>query len=96
VKRTAQMVEESISLKAPKNRGGRPKGSEDKKPRTVNANSLAAIKPFQWPKGFSANPGGMPGTDVAAIIVRRVLENNAERAYEGLTKAARDGNAYAF
>jgi hypothetical protein len=26
----------------------------------------------------------------------RVLENNAELAYEGLTKAVRDGNAYAF
>jgi hypothetical protein len=26
----------------------------------------------------------------------RVLEDNAELAYEGLTKAVRDGNAYAF
>ena len=56
--------------------------------RKGNAN----LKPF--PKGVSGNPGGLPGTDVAARIARRIFEGNEAAIYEGMGKAPLEGRAY--
>jgi len=58
--------------------------------RKGNAN----LKPF--PKGVSGNPGGLPGTDVAARIARRIFEGNEAAIYEGMGKALFEGRAYDF
>lgn len=58
--------------------------------RKGNAN----LKPF--PKGVSGNPGGLPGTDVAALIARRVFEGSQVAACEAFAEQLAMGNAYAF
>jgi hypothetical protein len=85
--RTADNIEQQHaqveSVKPPKyKRGENPKS---------RANLVAP-----WPKGKSANPGGLPGTDVAARIARAVLEANEENIYRGLAERAIEGNAYTF
>jgi hypothetical protein len=58
--------------------------------RKGNAN----LKPF--PKGVSGNPGGLPGTDVAARIARLVFETDGAQIAAGMAKQLRNGNAYAY
>jgi hypothetical protein len=58
--------------------------------RKGNAN----LKPF--PKGVAGNPGGLPGTDVAARIARRIFEGNEAAIYEGMGRALLEGRAYDF
>lgn len=85
-KRTAQQIEESKSLKAvspkpPSKRGQHP-------------NSRKNLSP--WPKGTSGNPGGIPGTDVAAMIARRAFEEDPDGVLDGFKEQLAKGNAYAF
>jgi hypothetical protein len=58
--------------------------------RKGNAN----LKPF--PKGVSGNPGGLPGTDLAARIARLVFETDGAQIAAGMAKQLRNGNAYAY
>lgn len=53
--------------------------------RKGNAN----LKPF--PKGLSGNPGGLPGTDVAARIARLVFEIDGAQIAAGMAKQLRNG-----
>jgi len=54
------------------------------------------IKPFQYPKGVSGNPGGRPKNDLAREIAKAIFENNKEGAYNALAKALMRGNAHVF
>lgn len=96
-KKTAQFIEEQkvSNSTVPKRKRGR---GPDRKPRKVSPKSLANLQgeKYRWPKGVSGNPSGMPGTDVAALIARRVIEGNQEETIAGFAKQLRGGNAYAF
>jgi hypothetical protein len=85
MKRTAQFIEEQKSVKLPKKRGPKP-GS---KPHPNSAKNLKE----PWPKGVSANPGGLPGTDLAAVAARRFFERHPEIEDFEIPK---DFNAYAY
>lgn len=56
--------------------------------RKGNAN----LKPFS--KGVSGNPGGLPGTDVAARIARRIFELNEEQIYQAQANELLRGGVY--
>lgn len=88
MRKTAQTIEERKSVKAPKKRGPKP----GTKPHPNSKKNLVA----PWSKGVSGNPGGLPGTDVAAMICRRAIEGNAEAIYEGVAKSLMEGNPYAL
>jgi hypothetical protein len=93
-KRTAQSIEEH---KAQSSGGSRKAGrGKDHKPRKVSEKSLANLRPKPWPKGVSGNPSGLPGTDVAAKIARRIFEQNEEAIYAGMAKQLISGKAYDF
>jgi hypothetical protein len=87
--KTAQTIEERSSLKAEKmkNRRGDRRGMHGK-------HNTKYLHPY--PKGVSGNPGGKPGTDVAARIARNVMELNEAQVYEGMAKEVLDGKPYAF
>jgi hypothetical protein len=99
--KTADSIEEQTERKAAR-------GESDKhdahKSVTVRVRSReetraaqnAAIAPYRWQPGKSANPGGRPKHDLAAEIARAVFEKNAEALYKAYTKAALRGNAYCF
>jgi hypothetical protein len=55
---------------------------------------LANLKPYQFPKGVSGNPGGVPKVDVAAQLARAIIEGNQELIYKAFVKALSKGNAY--
>jgi hypothetical protein len=48
------------------------------------------------PEGRIRESWGLPGTDVAARIARRIFEENEAAIYEGMGKALLDGRAYDF
>jgi hypothetical protein len=52
------------------------------------------LKPWQWQKGVSGNPGGVPKVDVAAELARAIIEGNQELIYKAFVKALSKGNAY--
>lgn len=66
----------------------------EKNGRGKHPNSLKNLRPYA--KGVSGNPGGLPGTDVAAVIARRVIEDNAEGIYQGFAKKLCSGDAHSF
>ncbi len=88
--RTAQQIEEHKEIFS----------TEGKRKKVVgrgnHPNSRAQLKPVPYPKGVSGNPGGLPGTDVAARIVRNVFELNEKVIYEGMVKEVAAGKPYAF
>lgn len=84
--RTADFIEEANSLKS-----GEKSGKRGNHPK-----SLANLKPYQFPKGISGNPGGKPRVDVARIVAQQIFENNPEGIYNALGKALLKGNAYVF
>jgi hypothetical protein len=86
-KRTAQQIEERKSVNAP---NPKPPSKRGKHP-----NSRKNLRP-PWPKGKSGNPGGMPGTDLAAAIARRAFEDNPGEILAGFADQLSKGNAYAF
>lgn len=86
--KTARIIEEGKernkdSVKAPNSKRGQHPNSR--------ANLIAPWKP-----GVSANPGGKPGCDVAAVLARRVIEDNQEEIYKGMAEQLINGNCYAF
>jgi hypothetical protein len=87
-KRTAQTIEEQKSLKAttPKLR----KRTKYQPP----AKSLANLKPF--PKGVSGNPGGLPGTDLAALYAKRFFEAHPDGISEEMAEDLKGFNAYGY
>jgi hypothetical protein len=96
LRRTAQTIEAHNSVKAEK-RGrasGRRERGPDKKKRKIHEKSVANLRPY--PKGVSGNPGGLPGTDVAAKIARRIFEENEAAIYAGMAKQLISGKAYDF
>lgn len=96
-KRTAQQIEEHKSVTAPKAKANKSLKAVKAKPpsrRGQNPNSRKNLSP--WPKGTSGNPGGLPGTDVAAIIARRAFEEHPEEILVGFQEQLSKGNAYAF
>jgi hypothetical protein len=97
MKKTASTIEASKSLQAANCSAKRPRRGKDKKSRKMNPGSLLAIKRFEWPKGHSGNPGGLPGTDRAAQIARQIFENNPEAIYQAMARQIIEkGSAYAF
>ena len=92
MQRTAQKIEEakevkaSVSTEPKKNRKGNGRG--------MHPNSIKNMRPKPWPKGVSGNPGGKPGTDLAALAARGFFEAHPE-GIEGL-QVPKGFNAYAF
>ena len=91
MRKTAQSIEEQKAVKAAPNKRGRKKGSKGHKHPNSMKNLVAP-----WPKGASGNPGGLPGTDVAAMICRRAIEANAQEIYKGVSESLIAGNPYAL
>lgn len=92
-RRTAQSIEEHKAAVS-----GEPTGKKKGIGRGNNPNSRkgkANLKP-PWPKGVSGNPGGLPGTDLAALIARRIFEQCGKEVSEGMAAQVAKGNAYAF
>jgi len=52
------------------------------------------IQQWQFPKGVSGNPGGVPKHDVAAELARAIIEGNKELIYKAFVKVLSKGNAY--
>ncbi len=86
--KTAQFIEEQKSLKAVISKKRRKHKKHQMKPKSV-----ANLKPF--PKGVSGNPGGLPGTDLAALAARRFFEEHPE-GIELMADDLKGFNAYAF
>lgn len=58
---------------------------------------IEAGKAYRFRPGqASANPGGRPKNDIAAMLAREVIEDNYEQAKAGLSKSLAKGNAYTF
>lgn len=89
-KRTAQQIEERKSVNAPIDRPRKPR-----KRHRMHPNSLKNLS-APWSKGKSGNPGGLPGTDLAAAIARRAFEDNPDGVLAGFLEQLEKGNAYAF
>lgn len=92
--RTAQMVEEKKSLKAKTSKLRKTRKDKGQKARNYNPKSRANLRMYE--KGVSGNPGGLPGTDMAAKIARAALETCGAEIAFGMAKQMRNGNAYAF
>lgn len=61
----------------------------------MNPNSLRNLV-APWKPGESANPGGKPGYDIAALICRRAFEGNVEEIYKGIAAKLVAGEPYAI
>lgn len=95
---TAQFLERPRASISPEGRrkGGR---GRDRKKRSMSANSLRNLgngKETQFKPGQSGNPGGLPGTDLAATYARRFFETHPEGISPGLGDDLKGFNAYAF
>jgi hypothetical protein len=88
--RTAQQIEENKEIFS--TQGSRRKGIGSGN----HPNSRKQLRPKPWPKGVSGNPGGQPGTDVAAKISRQIFELNEAEVYQGLAAEVIAGKPYAF
>ena len=87
--KTAQFIEEKKAAVTSDGSGKRVKHRRpNKKP---GPKELANLKPF--PKGVSGNPGGLPGTDLAALAARRLFEAAGQGELPAIPKGF---NAYAF
>lgn len=88
-KKTAQFIEEQ--------KAASPSEPTKKYARGKHPNSRKGIENLRpappWQKGVSANPGGLPGTDLAAIAARRLFEAAGEGELPAIPKGF---NAYAF
>lgn len=62
--------------------------------RTVNAKSLANLKPFQ--PGQSGNAGGRPKNDVAKEIAQAIFEENVSEIKKAYLKLLKRGSLGAF
>lgn len=92
-KRTAQSIEEHKAAVSTEPKGKNKRGDgRGKHPNSRKGDTN--LKPF--PPGVSGNPGGLPGTDIAALIARRAFEQNEQQVTEGMVAQLRKGNAYAF
>lgn len=87
--RTADFIEESNSLKAPK------AVAKDGTKRGTHANSRKNLV-APYPKGVSGNPGGRQKNDIAKEIAQAVFSENQEAIYKAMSKALLKGNAYVF
>lgn len=98
MKRTAQRIEEAKARKGSaadqrtKSKAAQPENSV----KTRRRGNPDKLKPFQFPKGVSGNPGGRPKNDFAAILARAVIEGNMQEAYQAFALQLRKGNAYAL
>jgi hypothetical protein len=90
--KTAEFIEEQKAAVSTEGSGKKRGIGRGKHPNSRKGN--ANLKPF--PKGVSGNPGGLPGTDLAAIAARRIFEQNADSIIEGMATQLKKGNAYAF
>jgi|SRR6185437_5452933 len=92
--RTAQVIEErKASPKSDISTEGN--GKKQRFARGKHPNSrkgVANLKPI--PPGVSGNPGGLPGTDLAALYARRFFEAHPEGI--GSMVELKGFNAYAF
>lgn len=87
MKRTAQSIEAKKSGEgSERKRDGRSKNGK-------HPNSRKNLKE-PWPKGLSGNPGGLPGTDLAAQYARKFFEG--EPLPEHIAEGLKGFNAYAF
>lgn len=90
---TAGKIAEKKSVQAGKFRKPRKdKGQPREKYHPNSRKNLAA----PYPKGVSGNPSGLPGTDVAARIARRIFELNEARVYMAQAEQLLEGGAYNF
>ena len=106
-RKRADFIEEQRAVrdaKSPEGRrssGGGKKGRKDREPRKMSANSLANLekgKATQFQPGQSGNPGGLPGTDLAALYARRFFERDpaAIRMIQEISRDLKGFNAYGF
>lgn len=90
--RTAAKIEEAAKTKEIERESSEHVQEQVKKKRKLPD----AIKPYQWVKGVSGNPGGRAKVDRAAELAREILEANPEAYYRGFAEQLSKGNAYAF
>lgn len=92
-KKTAQFIEEHKAAVSGEGKGKKAGIGRGKHPNSRKGN--ANLKP-PFPKGVSGNPGGLPGTDVAAIYARRFFEEHPEGISRDMAKSLQGFNAYSF
>jgi len=63
--------------------------------RRSNPRSLQNLRP-PWKPGRSANPGGRPKRDEAALLARAIFEHNPEAIYKAMLKALKKGSGTVF
>lgn len=91
MRKTAQFIEEqkaSVSVEPKRNKKGDRRGMPEK--------SRANLGPPRWKKGQSGNPGGKPGTDLAALYARRFFEAHPEGISKDMGNELKGFNAYGF
>ncbi len=95
MKKTAQFIEErkAAETRTSSEGTGRRRGiGSGNHPNSRKGN--ANLKP--WPKGKSANPGGLPGTDLAALYARRFFEAHSDGISDAMAEDLKGFNAYGF
>lgn len=86
--RTAEQIEENNAAR----------GTDNTRKISSKARPGAGqrLKPWQWKKGQSGNPGGRPKNDIAKEIAQAIFSQNPEAIYHAIGGAIMKGNAYAF
>lgn len=75
--------------------GRRRRSDYGRKRPHYNPKSKRNLRPKPWPKGISGNPGGFPGTDLAAMYARKFFEAHPGICPE-MADELRGFNAYGF
>ena len=92
---TAQRIEAPRSVKAPIIRRDKGRKRGPHKVHRYNEKSRLNLAP-PWHKGKSANPSGLPGTDLAAKAAREFFERYPEGIGKRMAEELKGFNAYAY
>jgi hypothetical protein len=90
--KAAQFIEEQREAVSTEGSGKKEGIRRGKHPNSRKGS--ANLRP--WSKGTSGNPGGLPGTDLAAVYARRLFERHPEGISDDLARDLKGFNAYAF
>jgi hypothetical protein len=90
LRRTAHFIEQRKAVDA----GKAVEEVTPKPKRKPHPNSLKNLAP-PWPKGTSGNPGGLPGTDLAALAAREFFARHPSIS-AAMIRELRGFNGYGF